>query len=81
MARALRVEYPGALYHVTSRGNRRQRIFEDDRDREHFLALVGEAARRYGWLISVYVLMTNHFHLVLKTPHGPLGSQLQSRMK
>jgi putative transposase len=73
MARALRVEYPGALYHITSRGNRRQRIFDDDRDREHFLALVGEAARRYGWLISVYVLMTNHFHLVVKTPEPNLA--------
>ena len=74
MARALRVEYPGALYHATSRGNRRQRIFDDDRDREQLLGLVGEAARRFGWLISVYVLMTNHFHLVLKTPDSNLAS-------
>ncbi len=47
MARALRVEFPGALYHVTSRGNRRKRIFDDDRDREHFLELLGEVSRRY----------------------------------
>lgn len=73
MARALRVEYPGAMYHVTSRGNRRQRIFEDDRDRESFLALLGEATRRYGWIISAYVLMTNHFHLVLRTPEPNLS--------
>ena len=49
------------------------RIFDNDRDRNHFLALVGEAARRYGWHISVYVLMTNHFHLVLKTPDPNLA--------
>lgn len=73
MARALRVEYPGAMYHITSRGNRRQRIFDDDRDREHFLALLGEASRRFGWVVSVYVLMTNHFHVVLETPEPNLA--------
>jgi len=77
MARALRVEYSGAVYHVTSRGNRRQRIFNDDRDREHFLELLGELTRRYGWIISVYVLMTNHFHLVIETPEPNLAAGMK----
>src|SRR5258708_1065939 len=63
MARSLRLEYPGALWHVTSRGNNKQPIFNDDDDREQFLELVCQARRRYGWIITVYVLMTNHFHL------------------
>ena len=73
MARGLRIEFPGAVYHVTSRGNRRQRIYEDDRDGEHFLELLGEVSRRYGWMISGYVLMTNHFHLVLHIPESNLA--------
>jgi len=73
MARALRIEQPGATYHITSRGNRRQRIFDDDHDRERFLAFLGEVSERYGFVISVYVLMTNHFHLVLKTTDANLS--------
>ena len=77
MARQLRIQRPGATYHITSRGNRKQRIFDDDRDREHFLELVGEAARRYGWVISAFVLMTNHFHLVLMTPQTNLSEGMK----
>jgi len=73
MARALRIERSGATYHITSRGNRRQQIFDDDQDRERFLAFLGEASARYGFLISTYVLMTNHFHLVLKTTEANLS--------
>ena len=73
MARALRIEFHGAIYHVTSCGNRRQRIYDDDRDREHLLNLLEEVSRRYSWRISVYVLMTNHFHLVLQTPEPNLA--------
>lgn len=77
MARALRIERPGATYHVTSRGNRRQQIFEGDEDREQFLALLAEVSRRYGFVISAYVLMTNHFHLVLKTSRANLSQGMK----
>jgi len=73
MARALRIQRPGATYHITARGNQRQAIFEDDTDREHFLALIGQASRRYGFVISAFVLMTNHFHLLLETPAANLS--------
>ncbi|HEX8410102.1 MAG TPA: transposase, partial [Thermoanaerobaculia bacterium] len=68
MARPLRIEFAGALYHVTSRGNERRAIFRSDRDRWMFLTLVEQAAKRFGWSVTAYVLMTNHFHLVIQTP-------------
>lgn len=77
MARSLRIQRPGATYHITARGNRRQEIFEDDGDRERFLALLGLASRRYGWIISAYVLMTNHFHLLLQTPEPNLSDGMK----
>lgn len=73
MARPLRLEFPGALYHVTSRGNERRPIFRSDRDREAFLGFLGEAVQRFGWSLTVYVLMTNHFHLVIQTPEANLS--------
>jgi REP element-mobilizing transposase RayT len=77
MARAIRVEFPGAVYHVTARGNRRTKIFDDDRDREEFLRLVGDAVRRFGWVITTLTLMTNHFHIVLQTPSANLAQGMQ----
>jgi len=73
MARQARIEYPGAVHHVRSRGNNRQAIFLDDGDRTHFLVLLAEAVRHYGWLVTAWVLMTNHFHLVLQTPEPNLS--------
>lgn len=73
MARSIRIEYPGALYHVTSRGNERRPIFHDDEDRNAFLRFLGEAATRFGWNVSAWVLMTNHFHLVIQTPNADLS--------
>ena len=70
MARPLRIEFPGALYHVTSRGNEKRPIFRSDVDRRAFLDFLAQAARRFGWSITAWVLMTNHFHLVIQTP-GP----------
>jgi REP element-mobilizing transposase RayT len=67
MARSLRIEYPGAVYHVTSRGNEKRPIFKNDGDRKAFLAFMAETAKRFGWSITAWVLMTNHFHLVLQT--------------
>jgi REP element-mobilizing transposase RayT len=73
MARPLRIEFPGAVYHVTSRGNEKRRIFKNDTDRKAFLAFLAETATRFGWSITAYVLMTNHFHLVLQTPEPNLS--------
>lgn len=61
MARAMRIEYPGAVYHITSRGNDRRDIFLDDDDRREFLELLGEVVRRFGWIVTAYTLMTNHY--------------------
>lgn len=72
MGRPLRIEYPGALYHITSRGNERKEIFLDDEDRIRFLEIIEEYHDRYGILIHSYVLMSNHYHLILETPQGNL---------
>jgi REP element-mobilizing transposase RayT len=66
MSRQLRLEYPGALWHLTSRGNERRDIFRDDIDRRFFLELLGEAVERFDWILPAYVLMSNHFHLLLR---------------
>jgi REP element-mobilizing transposase RayT len=72
MARKLRVEYPGAIYHVMSRGDRRELIFLDDADRQRFVETLGEACAKTGWQVHAYVLMPNHFHLVVETPQANL---------
>ncbi len=72
MARKLRVEYPGALYHVMNRGDHRERIFRDDQDRRQFLSTLGEACRKTGWQTHACCLMSNHFHLVVETPQANL---------
>ena len=73
MARPLRIEYSGAFYHVTSRGNERKRVFKSQRDRERFLSYLESATERYGAVIHVYCLMDNHYHLLLETPSGNLA--------
>jgi putative transposase len=73
MARPLRIEYPGALYHVTSRGNARAPIFFDDADRRLFLLCLGEVVGAHRWLCHAYCLMTNHYHLVVETPEANLS--------
>jgi putative transposase len=70
MARALRIERPGGRYHVTARGNERKEIFRDDTDRFHFLESLGELAERFGVRVHAYVLMDNHYHLLLETPEA-----------
>ena len=77
MARPLRIEFPFALYHVTSRGNERRPIFRNDRDRKTFLHLLGMAAVHFRWSVTAYVLMTNHFHLVIQTPEPNLSRGMQ----
>ena len=78
MARALRIQIAGGIFHVWSRGNRRQAIYVDDADRERFLALLLEVARRFGWIIHGYVLLDNHYHLIVETPReGTLSRGMQ----
>lgn len=73
MARPLRIEYPGAFYHITARGNERKDIFKSVRDREQFLSYLESATERYHAVIHAYCLMNNHYHLLLETPSGNLS--------
>lgn len=73
MARPLRLEHPGALWHVTARGNERSDVFRDDADRREFLAVLGRTVTIYGWRLHAYVLMGNHYHLVVETPEPTLS--------
>lgn len=72
MARKPRVEFEGATYHVMCRGNRQEAIFRDQKDHERFLDTLGEISERNGWLIHAFVLMGNHYHLLLETPEPNL---------
>jgi REP element-mobilizing transposase RayT len=72
MPRPLRIEYPGAAYHVMARGNQGRAIFEDDKDRQRFLETLGEACEKTGWRVHAYVLMGNHYHLLVETPEANL---------
>ena len=73
MARPLRIEFKDALYHVTSRGDKRADIFEDDVDREGFLVVLKAVCSRFNWRIHAYCLMDNHYHLLVETPEGNLS--------
>ena len=72
MARAVRIEYGGAFYHVMARGNRRERIFRGEADRLLFYQTLGEACERTGWRVHAWVLMSNHYHLMVETPEANL---------
>ncbi len=77
MTRPLRLEYEGALYHITSRGNTRESIFLDDKDRARFLVILSDAVKRYGWTCHAYCLMSNHYHLLIETPDTNLSRGMQ----
>ncbi|MBI2474983.1 transposase [Candidatus Uhrbacteria bacterium] len=77
MARPLRIEYPGALYHITTRGDNRKKIFLNDTDRNNFLQNVKTTIERYNWLCHAYCLMDNHYHLLLETPEGNLSKGMR----
>jgi REP element-mobilizing transposase RayT len=77
MARPLRIEYPGAFYHVMNRGQRQEPIVLDRRDRERFVSDLGRMSGRFHVLIHGYCLMTNHYHLILETPDGNLSRAVQ----
>ncbi len=72
MARPLRIQFPGAVYHVMSRGNQGNVIFRDDADRGQFLTTLGEACEKTGWQVHAYVLKGNHYHLLVETPEANL---------
>ena len=76
MARPLRIEYPGAFYHITARANEGKELFKGKKDRERFLYYLETATHRYRALIHVYCLMSNHYHLLLETPSGNLSQIL-----
>jgi len=77
MTRPIRIEYAGALYHVTSRGNRQEDIYIDDEDRSKFLSLLAQVSKDYNWLIHAYCLMDNHYHLLVETPDGNLSKGMR----
>ena len=72
MARKIRIEYAGAAYHVMARGNQGRDIYADERDRKLWLETLGEACEKTGWRIHAWVMMNNHYHLLLETPEANL---------
>ncbi|WP_321390024.1 transposase [uncultured Desulfuromusa sp.] len=77
MSRPLRIEFEGALYHITARGNRQESIFYSDDDRQAFLSILGKAIVRYNWVCHAYCLMDNHYHLLTETPDGNLSAGMR----
>ena len=77
MARPLRIEYDGAVYHVTARGNARKAIYKDDEDRNTFLEVLHQVNERFNWLCHAYCLMNNHYHLLIETPDGNLSKGMR----
>ena len=77
MSRPLRLEFPNALYHITSRGDRREDIYDDDSDREKFLEVFASVITQFNWVCYAYCLMDNHYHLLVQTPDGNLSKGMR----
>jgi putative transposase len=77
MARPIRIEFSGTLYHVTSRGDRREDIYVNDKDRELFIDILGQVTDGWNWVCHAYCLMFNHYHLVIETPDGNLSKGMR----
>jgi len=77
MSRPLRLEYAGALYHITSRGDRREAIYEDDNDRSAFISVLEGVCDTYNWVCHAYCLMSNHYHLLIETPDANLSKGMR----
>ena len=75
MARPLRLEFPGAVYHVTARGDRQEPIFLNDADRLKFLDLLAKEVKQQDWICYGYCLMNNHYHLLIETPPAQSGGR------
>ncbi|MFH1096680.1 MAG: transposase [Candidatus Desantisbacteria bacterium] len=78
MARQLRIEFGGVFYHITSRGNLRDKIFFEDKDKEKFLEVLERTKERYGYLLHAYILMDNHYHLLIETPKANISQIMQN---
>lgn len=78
MTRPLRIIYPGAFYHITSRGNAKANIYADDKDREQFLFILADVIKKYNWRCHAYCLMGNHYHLVIETVDQTLSEGMRS---
>lgn len=77
MSRPLRLEFPDALYHVTSRGDRRENIYDDSTDKELFSSIFGQVISQFNWICYAYCLMDNHYHLLIQTPDSNLGKGMR----
>ena len=77
MARPLRLEFAHALYHVTSRGNRREDIYHDDADRQAWLSVLAHVCKRFNWTVHAYCLMSNHYHLLVETLEPNLSAGMR----
>jgi REP element-mobilizing transposase RayT len=77
MARPLRIELSGGLYHVTSRGDRREDIYFSEDDRRTWLAVFSQVCERFNWVCHAYCQMTNHYHIVVETPEGNLSQGMR----
>ena len=77
MSRPIRLEFAGALYHITSRGDRKEDIYESDADRQLFLDTLGDVCERYNWECHAYCLMSNHYHLLIETPDANLSQGMR----
>lgn len=77
MTRPLRLEFEGALYHITSRGDRRENIYETDADRHGFVSLLARVCETYNWTCHAYCLMSNHYHLLIETPEANLSKGMR----
>lgn len=77
MARPLRIEFPGAVYHVTNRGNEKRSIYNDDKDRFCFFNILSDIKEKYNWIIHTYCLMGNHYHLIVETIEANLSSGMK----
>ena len=77
MSRPLRIEYPGAFYHITSRGNAKMPIFDNDEDRECFIRILEDVVKRFNWVVHAYCMMDNHYHLLVETIDGILSKGMR----
>ena len=77
MSRPVRIEFPDALYHVTSRGDRREDIFDDDQDRHSFISTLAQVVTKFNWICYAWCLMDNHYHLLIQTPDGNLSKGMR----
>ncbi len=77
MARPLRIQFEGALYHITARGNEKSKIFLEARDRVNFLSILKNTIEDFNWICHAYCLMNNHYHLVIETPEANLSGGMR----